>query len=129
MRRTRFVQLAALFLALGLVGAVCGCGCYDTAVSDLTMEPPTPCLDLHLPATVSNCGGSHLVISGTNNCDATLIIPGTYRKYAYAGQDLVAPPGATVSYDMGSAVTSGTQHYDIVCEIGDATVVLSFTGP
>ncbi|MFH2009031.1 MAG: hypothetical protein ABI333_20745 [bacterium] len=129
-RRESLIRLGWLIAALGSGGLGAGCGCYDTSVSDLTIEPPTPCLDLSLPDTVSNCAsGGSLEITGTNNCDATLVIPGSYRDYPHAGQDLTVPPGGSVSYDLGSAASPGTQDYNIVCELGDATVVLSFTGP
>jgi len=125
------IRAAGLIAALSSAVLVAACGCYDTAVSELTVEPPTPCLELSLPSTVSNCAmnGNSLEITGTNACDATLVIPGDYRDYPHEGVDLTVPPGGDVSYDIGYASSPGSQQYDIVCELGDATVVLSFTGP
>jgi hypothetical protein len=85
-------------LSLGLAAA--GCGCTDRSVSALVIEPPTPCLELSLPSSVSNCAiGDHnpnLTLSGTNTCDVTFTIHGDYRN----GSDLVVPPGGPVSYKV-----------------------------
>jgi hypothetical protein len=125
----------APWLTLGIAACfavllAAGCGCTNEPVSDLEMDPPTPCLDLTLPRYVSNCAaGSYnpdLTLSGTNHCDATVIIPGEYRDYPHAGEDLVVLPGGAVSYDVDWTF-SGTNDFAIPCALGDATVILNFS--
>lgn len=117
-----WIGLLGLLSLAGLLMA--SCGCMNMGVGELTIEPPTACLDLSLPGKISNCAtASGLVLSGRNNCAETLTLPGSFR--VSPAQDLVVEPGGEVEYRIAWSI--GTpQEFAIPATLGEAEVVLHF---
>ncbi len=67
MPRTFVLPSLAAYLALPALLA--GCGCFYGTASEVTVDPPTDCLEIHAAGLCAR-----LAMSGTNGCEETLTV-------------------------------------------------------
>ena len=105
-----------------------GCGCQRHGVSDVTVTPETPCLQLRVAGdslttddTVGLC--ESVLLLGHNGCTATLHLPASPEVGGSGPVDVA--PATDFQYEVAPGMTTG-KTYTIDATLDGSPIVISF---
>jgi len=121
------MRLTILVIALGLVWHSAGCGCQQHGVSEVTVTPETPCLELQggVPGKEESSIGlcEEVWLLGQNHCTEALHLPAMLPNGAPQACDVA--PGAQIEHRLSHTMGPGTS-YTVDATLGAQPITISF---